>query len=645
MGRIINPALSQIDRLRQPLTFGETKVLEWLDNNLSLNWEIYIQPHLNGLRPDFVILHPQAGVVVIEVKDWNLSSTRYRMTRSHAEAAPQLQVSTDVGWKNKEEANPINGLAIYRDEIQQLYCPHLDGHNAHKIVSCVAIMTVATRAKALALLQPSVDYFFEANHEYPMNCAILGMDDLENPDFGEVLRVGIKTREIGMSEKVASDLRHWLIEPEYSAEQREPIPLTTAQRRLVTERTESGYRRVKGPAGSGKSMVLAARAATLLGQGKEVLVVTFNLTLLNYLQDLAVRWPLPSALHARKHIVWLNFHSWCRRLCIAAGETAAYRQMWAEHFKALEQPAEGCNAPKPGLEDLLNDFIAKLISRVIQEHPGTVQRYDAILIDEGQDFRPPWISILRQCLRPGGEMLLVADKSQDIYDTARLLTDDAMTGCGFSGKWAQLDVSHRMPAQLIPLLRQFAEEYLPSETRDLPVTNQVQSDFDPLLEPCLMRWVQTGAGQTFRVALDEVKKLVQTKDHEELPIPDITVLVPNQRDGLSLVTALEALNIGVLHTFNPDDARDSRRRKTGFYKGSALVKATTIHSFKGLESRALVLCLDATPPHGMRPDQLALFYTALTRLKHTPRGAYLTVVCGIRELAGFGQQWPQCVAK
>jgi hypothetical protein len=644
MARIINPAKNQLTRLRQPLTAGEEKVFTWLDHNLHPDWEIYIQPHLNGLRPDFVILHPRAGVVVLEVKDWDFAAMRYRTSSADADGAPQLQVFTDVGWRSKEGANPIKSLAVYRDEIQQLYCPHLDGQNAHKIVSCAAIMTVATRAASLALLKPSIDHFFRRNSEYPMNCALLGADDLENPNFGEVLRVAIKTRETGMSEEVASDLRHWLIEPEYSAEQREPIPLTTSQRRFVTERTDTGYRRVKGPAGSGKSMVISARAATLLGQDKEVLVVTYNITLLNYLQDLAVRWPLPPALHARKHIVWLNFHSWCRRLCYTSGKIAAYRQIWTKYLEPREQPADGVEGPEIDLEDLLNDQIAELISLVIQRHPESVQKYDAILIDEGQDFLPLWISILRQCLRPGGEILLVADKSQDIYGTARFLTDETMARCGFSGKWAQLEISHRMPAELIPLLRKFAQDYLPSETRDLPVSDHNQTDFDPLLETCILRWVQTGAGQTSSVALGEIKKLAQTKDNEELPISDITVLAPNQRAGLSLARALEAERIGVLHTFNPEDKRDSRRRKIRFFKGAALVKATTIHSFKGLESRALVICLDATSPHGIQANDLALFYTALTRLKHTPRGAYLTVVCGVRELAAFGRLWPNCVS-
>ena len=81
----------------------------------------------------------------------------------------------------------------------------------------------------------------------------------------------------------------WLKEPSISAEQREPLKLNSQQEKFVNTRTNSGYRRIKGSAGSGKTVVLAAKAAKLF-EGKKVLVITFNITLLHYIQDLAVRW-------------------------------------------------------------------------------------------------------------------------------------------------------------------------------------------------------------------------------------------------------------------------------------------------------------------------------------------------------------------
>jgi len=52
MARFVSPPVSEFDKLRQPLTAGERLVFEFFDKHLVEDWEIYIQPHLNGLRPD-----------------------------------------------------------------------------------------------------------------------------------------------------------------------------------------------------------------------------------------------------------------------------------------------------------------------------------------------------------------------------------------------------------------------------------------------------------------------------------------------------------------------------------------------------------------------------------------------------------------
>ena len=59
--------------------------------------------------------------------------------------------------------------------------------------------------------------------------------------------------------------------------------------------------------------------------------------------------------------------------------------------------------------------------------------YDAIIVDEGQDFQISWWQALRNFLSDNGEMVLAADPTQDLYGTASNWTDEAMVGAGFSG--------------------------------------------------------------------------------------------------------------------------------------------------------------------------------------------------------------------
>lgn len=67
MTRIIDPPRDQFKKLPTPLEAGERKVIDLFDRKLPPKWEIYVQPHLNGLRPDIVLLHPGLGVAVFEV--------------------------------------------------------------------------------------------------------------------------------------------------------------------------------------------------------------------------------------------------------------------------------------------------------------------------------------------------------------------------------------------------------------------------------------------------------------------------------------------------------------------------------------------------------------------------------------------------
>lgn len=66
------------------------------------------------------------------------------------------------------------------------------------------------------------------------------------------------------------------------------------------------------------------------------------------------------------------------------------------------------------------------------------------------------------------------------------------------------------------------------------------------------------------------------------------------------------------------------------------MKAATIHSFKGWESRVIVLAIDYAPNQG----QLSALYVALSRVKRHPSGSCLVVVCADPALVPYGRTWP-----
>lgn len=96
------------------LTAGESKVLDWLDSRLGPAWEIYVQPHLNGLRPDFVLLHPAGRTLVVEVKDWTFDDWAITWT-PRGSAAPIPTAERD--GRRLVQRNPVEQVQDYAVEI------------------------------------------------------------------------------------------------------------------------------------------------------------------------------------------------------------------------------------------------------------------------------------------------------------------------------------------------------------------------------------------------------------------------------------------------------------------------------------------------------------------------------------------------
>lgn len=613
MSRFVSPPIDQLDKLRQPLTDGERIVFDLFNVHLPIEWEIYLQPHLNGLRPDFVLLNPKVGIAVFEVKDWNLQAMQY-WVEERTSKSPILFGKKDEKKFSLQGQNPIEKIYRYKKEIHELYCPRIDGKSGFAAITAGVIFPFAKDEDVKELFSKSLE--FRGMEKYPNYNPVVGADSVQAGNITSVFPESSRRNSKYMSENLANDLRSWLVEPDFSATQRQPLELDRTQLSYVTSRTRSGYRRIKGAAGSGKSLILAARAAELLSEGKEILVITFNITLLHYLMDISVRWGAAGG-KTRRDVTWLNFHFWCKRICEENDCSEKYKNLWSG---------------EKNIDQVLNTDLPHLVSVILDDN--TSPQYDAILVDEGQDFLPSWWNVLRKVCKKGGEMLLVADATQDIYGTARSWTDEAMKGAGFSGSWAELKISYRLPQLALDYATQFAQQFLPNDMVDLPVSAQGELS----LFPCLLKWVQTKPELAAEVCKKELFLLSTNAGPELLAIPDITFLSDTKKSGLNVVEEIRKKGVKTVHTFAIDN-QESRRQKVGFYMGDSRIKATTLHSFKGWESRAIVIFI------GQQVDQksLALIYTGLTRLKRHTEGSYLTIVSCANELTSYGKTWPKCI--
>ena len=227
-------------------------------------------------------------------------------------------------------------------------------------------------------------------------------------------------------------------------------------------------------------------------------------------------------------------------------------------------------------------------------------------------------------LRPGGEMLLVADRTQNLFNRSDW-AESGTAGGGFSGPWTELKGTYRMPVDLVPIVREFAETYLPEQGRDLPSIELDHPALEDAHEPTIRRWLNVADVDVVEAAADEVVRLFS--EVEGLSPSDV-VLLADHEIGVAIMTELRARGNDVISLFTLNDGDARKRLKRAFWAGRPGIKGCTVHSFKGWESRAIVYV----------PSVMGelLLYIAMTRVKAAPsRSACISVINAVDSLRSF----------
>lgn len=570
------------------MTSGERRFAQRLESKLEddyLCW--YDVPIGQSMRhPDFVVLHPKRGLLILEVKDWKLDTIQ-SITRS------DVTLLTNRGLVH--EANPLEQARQY----------------AHAVVG------VLEKDPQLVFSSGRMQGKLLFPWAYGVVLANISRKQFESTDLGEVLephRVICQDEMVESVEMEAFQKRlwdmftvggfgklglpqidrvRWHMFPEIrlpakqgglfdeveadSAALPDILRVMDLQQEQLARSLGEGHRVIHGVAGSGKTLILGYRAEYLAKVcTKPILILCYNKALAKRLEH----WMQEKGV-ADKVIVQ-NFHAWC------------HRQLTAYNVGLPEG-----NAKREGYWD---DMVDKVI-RGVDKQMIPAGQYEAVMIDEGHDFKPEWFKLVVQMVDPRTNALLVLyDDAQSIYHSGdKLNFSFKSVGVLAQGRTTVLKVNYRNTQEILEFAAHFAKELLmPTEAgedgvpRLLPVSAGQRGPKPMLIKLPTLR--------------DEAKYIIEqfTAAHRDgTPWKDMAILYRNWNPvGKVINDAFAAAGIPI-----------TGHKKIEFGDKQDTVKLITFHSSKGLEF-PLVAIPGASIPSGEEiatEEEARLLYVAMTR--------------------------------
>ncbi|MDB2621804.1 NERD domain-containing protein [Flavobacteriales bacterium] len=597
---IINPPIETIKILRQKPTEGELHLLEFLEKTLDNTYEVFFQPFLNGDLPDIVIMRKGSGVYVIEVKDWNLEA--YRLTEYK-----QWEVKTENGnWHDIK--SPISQVFSYKENLYNLHIAGLLERRIKNpkllyVVNCGVYFHNASTSHCNSFAKKKFSRDEESDEKrrkydsylkFISYFDLIGFDTLKPEDFKKIMnkRWMSKTSYLFDSELYDSFKRH-LQPPKHTKDQGIPITYSKEQERIIESKSNS-KQKVKGVAGSGKTLCLAKRIVNAhLRHGNKVLVLTFNISLRNYIHD--------KINEVREDFAWSNFHI-------------------VHYHEFFKNQANNHNLKLKGLDAWHNQ-------RFFEEVKDSIEKYDTIVIDEIQDYTEPWINIiLNYFLAENGEYVVYGDEKQNIYQRSYDHKEKKpYTKVG--GQWNLLKRSYRITNEIARLAESFQKWYFSEkyEIDEIAVQKSLfeQSELryyllDSFSAEMIIKLYKEIASELEVHENDICFQSSQVELLRELgfKIRSLSSQKTNTMFETQEVYDKLKADYGKTDKFFKELEQVRRNKKFNYWNNRGLLKMSTIHSFKGWEVDTLFLLIDSEKEDKSKDfTSDELIYTAITRCR------------------------------
>lgn len=358
-------------------TTGEKIVID-LMGNLPGDCIVYYEPSIQNKCPDIIVIIPDMGVIVIEVKDWAVNQII---------EADNNEVKLRVNATIQTRANPIRQSKDYMHDLRDAcrsssaakLLLHDGGTFESKFIFPFTYLAIFTNITAKELSQTKLKDLFPPGQTLTSD----ELKTLRQNSGGDLKRALAKYFTVAwnfepLNDKQLSALRGVIDPRVVIASTSDEISVLDLEQEDWARKGLAGHRVLKGVTGSGKTVVLIARAKFLAADNDgRILVLCYNRLLSEYIKH---------QLSSFTNIEVSTFQAWGRR------NGVVYQH---------------------GEEDAA--FGARLLN-VLKNPSKESVRYNAVLVDEAQDFCKEWIICGKLALRDPekGHLFIVGDGTQKL---------------------------------------------------------------------------------------------------------------------------------------------------------------------------------------------------------------------------------------
>ncbi|RDI38000.1 3'-5' exonuclease [Falsibacillus pallidus] len=596
------------ESIRSTATAGERLLFRTLKTYLPEDFIVYYEPEIHGKRPDFVIIGPDLGLIVLEVKDYTKNTI---LQINHDEWLLHTSTGSQTAVKSplKQAREYVFHIADFLKKDKNLI--NLEGKYKYQLKFPFGFGAVFTRLTQKDFIENDLYSVIE-----PSFCLTRDEIDPEKEGFSEeiliekilnMFSVPYRLREPLTKGEIDTIRFHLFPEVRISAEFKQPVPyqdqlllslhdirtMDLHQENLAKQIGDKN-RLIRGVAGSGKTLILSSRAKILAKEQPDwkILILCYNISLSRNIEQMIFHmmnepdnlfdfdFSKEDAVKKQHNIIVRNFHSWLKNdLKITEGNI-------------------------PG------------VLEKIKNGEAILPKYDAILIDEGQDFEASWFELVSSLLNPDTKsLLLVEDRAQTIYKRKRSYLQD--TGLSFQGRSKVLNINYRNTAQIVKFAWDF---YKTNSSLKYKVVNKEfegeiiapQSTRRRGVEPAIIK-----KDNFFQEAQLVAKQISRLHKEKNVPLSEVLILYRIKKSyHTSYIDILQkALKEQGIEYFWLTENNDSKRN---FDKDDDRVKISTIDSSKGLDFQAVFIVNIDNMPFALEEDverEVSLLYIGMTRAK------------------------------